>query len=138
MGRHYVKQDTLTLGVREEIVAYDFTHLGWDAQEIVGFIYDVAFTELVSRNIFEVWDWSQRVKNMFMRNRLDTVGKVMHISVKDINKLGGCGYKSRNEVFMVFESLGMKLPNWEPSNYWNKYSDKKEEDKDRLQVEDEE
>lgn len=136
--RQYRQRDVLTLGVKEEIVSYDFTELGWDAQEIVEFMYSVAFTEMVSRNVLHMWDWSVRVKNMLVRNKLDTVGKVMHIEVIEINKLWGCGFKSRKEIYDVFKSLNIELKNWHPNHYWDKYMNPKDEENiDRLQDDEE-
>lgn len=137
-GKKSTKKDLLTLGVREEVMSYDFTYLGWEAYEITEFIYSVAFTELVSRPVLDIWDWSVRVRTLLIENNLDTVGKMMHIKVEEINTLRRCGFKLRKEIYEVLTSLSIPVENWHPNKYWDKwYGQSNKQDREKS-VEDEE
>lgn len=133
-GKRSKKKDVLTLGVREEVIPYDFVYLGWDAHEITDFIYSVAFTEMVSRPVLDLWDWSVRVRHLLIENNLNTVGKIMHISLGEINALRGCGFKLRKEIYDVMKMLNIPAENWHPNKYWEKWygQSAKKRESDRL------
>lgn len=120
MRRNIQLTNVLTLGTKEEIIPYDFSYLGWEAREITEFIHDTAYAELVARPINSLC-WSVRVDNMFRANKLNSIGMVMNISIESINNLYGCGFKTRREVYEVFESYGIVLDQWHPDRYYDKY-----------------
>lgn len=107
------------LGAIGEVIPYDFTNMGWEAKPLIEQINIIAFTELVNRSLFDSFDWGTRVKNMFLRNKLKTVGNVVFLSLEDVNRLSYCGYKTRKEVYDVFlNELNMELKQWNPDKYW--------------------
>lgn len=107
------------LGAIGEVIPYDFTNMGWEAKPLIEQINIIAFTELVNRSLFDSFDWGTRVKNMFLRNKLKTVGNVVFLSLEDVNRLSYCGYKTRKEVYDVFlNELNMELKQWNPDEYW--------------------
>lgn len=119
---HIPKKEVLTLGAIGEVHSYNFIHLGADAEEIVEFIHAVSYVELLSRPIETMDDWSIRVKNMLLRNRLIVVSDVVCLDLKQVNRLTGCGYKTRQEVYRVFNEYGFKVDSWMPGHYWERMS----------------
>lgn len=119
------------IGMKGEILPYDFTDLGWEAKGLMESLHHILYGELMSRPSLTMWDWSIRTKNVFLRNKLLTVGNVVHVTIDTINNFYGCGYKTRKEVYNVFkEELNMMLMNWSPDLYWAKFDIGHGEDKD--------
>lgn len=116
--------DVITLGMKHEIIPFDFTILGEEAMPFVEVIHTFAYTELLSRPVLQMIDWSTRVQNMFMKNHLNLIKDVVMISEAHIQRLMGCGYKTRQEVFSIFKEYGIILEQWNPDKYWDKYSTK--------------
>ena len=115
-------KEVVTLGVKGEVVPIDFTDMGYEAQWLMEKLHDVVYRELVYRDIFPLHDWSVRVKHLFENNKLRTVGSIIHIELKAINKLPMCGFKVRKEVFDTFlNEFGIRVNQWSPEHYWNKY-----------------
>jgi hypothetical protein len=112
------KKEIMTLGVKGEVVPFDFTSMGSEAAPLVEAIHNIAKEELFSRDVVSYFDWSGRAKNMFLRNKLFTVGSVMYLTLRQVDNLVMCGYKTRKEVYDQFKSIGILLPNWEPEKYW--------------------
>ena len=113
------KTDVLTLGARHEIIPYDFTELGaGEIEEVVEFIHAVAYVELIGRPLLTMADWSPRTVSMFLRHRMNVISDIMSLDLRQINRLVGCGHKTRQEVYNVFCEYGMKLDSWMPGHYW--------------------
>lgn len=114
------KKVVVVLGAIGECYPYDFTTMGWEAKEITDFIHECAYKELVNRNLHVSWGWSVRTKSMFLNNRLHTIGNVVHL--QSVNKLIGCGFKVRKEVYDVFRhEFSIELKQWHPDQYWKKF-----------------
>lgn len=124
-GPRIPKKEPLVLGVIGEVHSYDYTSLGSfgdslrEVEEIIEFIHAVGYVELMSRPLEEMCEWPMRVKTMFLRNRLLTISDVLCVDLKEVNKLAGCGYKTRQEVYKVFNEYGLKVEQWMPGHYWN-------------------
>jgi hypothetical protein len=129
-------RNKLILGVKQEIFyPIDFTNMGWDAQDIVYFIHEIAYRELMNRNLVMVWDWSVRVKNMFTDNSIKTIGHVIHTNLEEINKFERCGFKTRREIYDTFiTEFGIELKDWHPGLYYDKYYPKNEIGEDDATV----
>lgn len=110
-----------TLGMKNEVIPYDFTEMGWDAKDIVEELYAAAYKELMTRSLDCLWDWSIRTKNMFDANGIIYVGMIIHMTVEDVNTLKGCGFKARKEVYESCKYCGIELPAWKPEHYWDKF-----------------
>lgn len=125
-GPQMPKKDPLVLGVVGEVHSYDFTSLGSfgeslrEVEEIIEFIHAVAYVELLSRPVETMCDWPIRVKTMFLRNRLVTVSDVMCLNLDQVNRLAGCGYKTRQEVYQTFNGYGLSIESWMPGHYWDR------------------
>ena len=134
-----VEKDVITLGVRSEIQSIDFVGWEYGAEEAMEFIHAVAYVELLSRNVLVMWDWGARTQNMLLKNKLNTISDIMSLDLRQINRLSGCGYKTRKEVYDVFCSYGLKMAAWMPGHYWErmnyKFADEPGENKDRLVLE---
>ncbi len=121
MGTVY-KYEKLMLGVVGEVIPYDFTNLGWNALELIEALNKVLYDHLINRPLLEEADWSVRTRNMFLRNRLTKVGQVLFMDVDHVNRLAGCGYQTRKNVYEEFQKKGIDLPAWKPEKYWEKYN----------------
>lgn len=120
-SRYTQTNDKITLGVKGEVIPYDFTEMGWDARSLVEQLHTMAYNELVTRKVMDSWLWSVRTRNMFQNNKIYSVGRVMHIKLDDVNALIGCGMKTRKEVYEVFgNEFGIVLEQWNPQHYWEK------------------
>lgn len=131
-----VKKEVVCLGMKDEVLVMD---LVWCAEhemiEIIEFIHSVAYIELLSRDVMSVWPWGLRVEHMFLKNKLNTVSDVISLDLRQINRLLGCGYKTRKEVYDVFCSYGLKLQSWTPGHYWERMKFEDVEKVDRLKIE---
>jgi hypothetical protein len=98
----------------------DFTIMEEEAESTIEFIHRVAYQEFISRNIESMWGWELRTKHMFEHNALYTVGDVMGCSLRKVNRLMGCGFITRKEIYDVFCLYHFKLKYWSPDLHWNK------------------
>lgn len=92
----------------------DFEEMGEAAESIVECIHHRALAELLSRSVESMWDWEVRTKNMFENNYLKTLQDVVSLSMGRVNRLVGCGYYTRKEVYEVFCLYHVKLQYWAP------------------------
>jgi hypothetical protein len=102
------------LGHVSEIHQMHFEIMEEEAEHIVGSLHRIALSELLSRSITSMWDWEMRTKNMFQHNALTYIRDVTSLSVGRVNRLMGCGYVTRKEVFDVFCLYHLKLTHWQP------------------------
>ena len=117
MGR-----EILTLATLREIEPFDFTDMGEEASWLMYKIHWLMKQELFSRSIMSLYDWSTRTTSMFIGNQLLTVGDVCTISLDNINKMHGCGFKTRKEIYFTFRyQFNIKLRQWNPDEYMDKY-----------------
>lgn len=117
-----LEKEFMILGERGEVMSYDFTEIGWDAQDMIEKLHVWARMELMCRDIMDVWDWSLRTRHMFENNNMTTIGHVAHIQLKQINNLPQCGFKTRREVYNIFFSeLNIKLHQWNPDQIMDRY-----------------
>lgn len=98
----------------------DFTNMEEEAESIIECIHKLSFKELLSRSIESMWDWEMRTKNMFLNNHLHRVGDVTVLPLGKVNRLIGCGYTTRKEVYEVFEHYHLRLKFWEPNNHYTR------------------
>lgn len=98
----------------------DFANMEGEAESIVECIHKMAYKELLSRSIESMWDWQMRTKNMFEHNALHRMGDVVSLSLGGVNRLMGCGYVTRKEVYEVFCVYHLKLKHWMPELHWEK------------------
>jgi len=98
----------------------DFTNMEESAESIIECIHQMAYRELVSRPISSMWGWEIRTKHMFANNHLQFVGDIMGLSLGHVNRLSGCGYVTRKEVYDVFCVYHLRLKHWAPELHWEK------------------
>lgn len=98
----------------------DFTNMGEEVESIVEWIHKLSFKELISRSIESMWDWEIRTKNMFVNNHLYKVGDITSLPLGKVNRLIGCGYTTRKEVYDVFFMYHLRLKFWEPDMHYSK------------------
>jgi hypothetical protein len=89
-------------------------------ESLVELIHKVAMKELYSRSLESVWDWELRTKNMFVNNHLHKVGDVAGLPIGKVNRLIGCGYTTRKEVYDVFWQYHLRLKYWEPDKHYSR------------------
>jgi len=109
----------------EEMIDYegslvDFDMIGEEVESIIECIHKTAMKELMSRSIESIWDWELRTKNMFLNNHLHRVGDIMQLSLGKVNRLIGCGYTTKKEVYDVFCVYHLRLKFWEPDKHYSK------------------
>lgn len=115
--------DMMTLGMVDEIHQHiDITHLCEDhgIDVVIGYLHKISFRELMSRSIDSMWGWELRTKHMFENNKIQKIGDVTSLEVGKVNRLIGCGYKTRKEVYDVFCVYHLRLKNWSPNGHWEK------------------
>lgn len=108
------------IGCLREIRQLDFVGMGEKAEHLIGSIHRIAMREFLSRRIVTVWDWEIRTKHMFEDNGLVSIGEVVRLSLGHVNRLKGCGYKTRKEVYDIFMLYHLKLNNWSPEYHYSK------------------
>jgi hypothetical protein len=111
----------------EEMTDYEgsLVHLtdisGEDGVEsIVECIHKIAMRELSSRSLESMWGWEVRTVHMFSNNHLYHVGDVVGLPLGKVNRLVGCGYQTRKEVYDVFCMYHLKLIHWIPELHYSK------------------
>ena len=108
------EHDIRTLGHINEIDQIDFTWMDEKVQYVIASLHRIALSELLSRKITSVWDWEPRTLHMFERNVLVSINDVTSLTQGRVNRLIGCGYTTRNEVYEVFHMYHIKLTRWQP------------------------
>lgn len=120
-GPKVLQREVIVLGVIGEVKSYDISCMNYEAiEEVTDFLHAVGYVEMISRPLETMEDWSIRVKNMFLRNRLIYISDVLSLDLKQVNRLSGCGYKVRQEVYQVMGSYGCKVEAWMPGHYWER------------------
>jgi hypothetical protein len=128
-------KDIVLLGMRDEVLPIDLTYIDERELELImQFIHNVAYTELISRSIESMCDWSVRAQNVFKRNRFESIGHILGVTKNQVHCLHGCGYKTRKEVYDVYKSYGLTLPNWEPGEYYDKFNYQFKDERGRTEV----
>ena len=87
---------------------------------IVELIHKMALGEFLSRSLESLWDWEIRTKNMFINNHLWSINDVSMLPDKKVNRLVGCGYITRKEVYDVFCQYHLRLKFWDPEKHYSK------------------
>lgn len=95
----------------------DFTLMGKEAEDIVVSIHQLAMTEFMSRDIFQVWDWEIRTKHVFKNNYIQQVRDVLVLTKSQVKQLVGCGRITQKEVYDIFKMFNIQLDNWRSPNY---------------------
>jgi hypothetical protein len=91
-----------------------------NVESIVECIHKIAMKELFSRSLESMWDWEIRTKNMFINNHLYRISDVATLPDRKVNRLMGCGYTTRKEVYDVFWQYHLRLKYWEPDKHYSK------------------
>lgn len=89
-------------------------------ESIVELVHKVAFKELMSRTLDSVWGWEMRTLHMFENNNLHVVENVAMLPAAKVNRLVGCGYTTRKEVYEVFCAYHLRLKFWEPEKHYSR------------------
>lgn len=113
-------EDGIAIGCINEIRQIDFLSMGHNAEHMIASIHRIAMRELFSRRLVTVWDWEIRTRHMFENNKLYIVQDVITLSPGHVNRLKGCGYKTRKEVYDIFILYHIKLNNWSPEHHYSK------------------
>lgn len=98
----------------------DFGNMGDAAESIVECIHKMAYQEFMSRIITSMWGWEVRTIHMFSNNQLYHVGDIVKLPLGKVNRLVGCGYQTRKEVYDVFYMYHLKLKYWTPELHYSK------------------
>lgn len=109
----------ILLGMPDEVVSIDMNYI--DDREVVlilDFIHHIVWKELLSRSLYSMCDWSSRTNTIFLQYDLTLVGHVAVLSKSEVNRLHGCGYHTRKEIYEVCKSYGLILSNWVPGTYY--------------------
>lgn len=114
--------NTLTLGIKGEVVPYDYTDMGWEAELLMEKLHNILYDSLMERELHLVYMWTGRVQNVFNRNHVSKVGQIVNMTESKVFTLHGCGLVVRKEVYGVFQDVvGITLPAWEPRRWYQKY-----------------
>jgi hypothetical protein len=100
----------------------DFTNIEEEAESIVECIHKMACQELLSRTLLSMWRWELRTIHMFEANHLQIISDVMRLQLGKVNRLKGCGYVTRKEVYDVFYLYHINLKHWSPELHHSKYN----------------
>lgn len=121
------KLEVWALGELREIHPLQFPQMEQEAEHIIASLHRIAMTEFMSRTILSVWDWEVRTKHVFENNHIQYVKDVITLTIGQVNRLVGCGYKTRKEVYEIFTLFHIRLAHWSPEKHWNKNSYKFQE-----------
>jgi len=114
-------RDVVLLGMRDEILSIDFMYVNDEEVAcIMEFVHKIAWQELISRTILSMAEWSSHAKTVFINHSFSQVGHIIILTKDEVNRLYGCGYMTRKEIFEVFKSYGIVLSGWEPGHYYEK------------------
>lgn len=108
----------LMLGAYSEVSVVQFPDMEEKAEYIINSIHRIAMTEFMSRKIVTMWDWEVRTKHVFENNHIEYVRDVVSLTMGQVNRLTGCGYKTRKEVYDVFTMFHVRLNHWSPEKHW--------------------
>lgn len=118
----YRNRDIVTLGVKAEIIPYDFTVMGWDVSVMLEKLHDIAYAALMDRDIVTIYPWTGYTLGAFKRNGITKIGQICNMTESKVFSLHGCGLVIRKEVYGVFqEVIGITLPAWNPKRWYQKY-----------------
>jgi hypothetical protein len=98
----------------------DFANMEEEAESIVECIHQMAYRELLSRTLLSMWGWEIRTKHMFENNRLQYIRDIITLPLGKVNRLVGCGYTTRKEIYDVFCMYHLKLKHWAPDLHFSK------------------
>lgn len=131
-----MRWDKLVLGMKNEVYEIPFEHLQEQASEMMAFVYQMAYKELLSRNILDLWDWGTRARNVFHDNGLRTIQDLVMLSPECVSKLLRCGFHTRKDIYEVCVSFGIVLIHWMPDGYKDGHVQytRRAEFQDRLKV----
>ena len=104
--------DVWMLGHMSETHQRDFTNMKEETEHLIASLHKIALSELLSRSIISVWDWELRTAHMFQHNALTSIHDVTSLSVGRVNRLIGCGYTTKKEVYEVFRMYHIELVHW--------------------------
>lgn len=108
------------LGLLEEIDPMSFEIMQYEVSPLIESVHKIALNEFLSRTLVSMWDWEIRTQHMFQDNRLNMVNDVIVLPSKLVDRLKGCGYKTRKEVYDIFTLHHVKLHYWSPDKHWGK------------------
>ena len=118
-------KDIVLLGMKDEILPIDFMYVNDEEIAcIMDFVHGIAQQELVSRSVMSMAEWSLRARSVFINNDLSQVGHVIVLTKNEVNRLIGCGYITRKEIYDVYRSYGLQVPGWEPGYYYEKLNNR--------------
>lgn len=103
-----------------EISLVDLTNIEEGVGSIVECIHKVAYQEFMSRILTSMWGWEVRTIHMFSNNHLYHVGDIVGLPLGKVNRLLGCGYQTRKEVYDVFCMYHLRLKHWSPELHYSK------------------
>jgi hypothetical protein len=98
----------------------DFTDFEEDTEGVVELLHQMAYQELISRTLLSMWGWEVRTKHMFEQNQLQVIRDIIALPLGKVNRLIGCGYVTRKEVYEVFCVYHLKLRYWLPDLHYSK------------------
>ena len=108
----------LMIGEVKEVSIVDFPNMEEKAEYIIGSIHRIAMSEFMSRDILSMWEWEVRTKSVFEHNHIHHIKDVVTLTLGQVNRLIGCGYKTRKEIYDIFVLYHIKLKNWSPEKHW--------------------
>jgi hypothetical protein len=116
-----LNRDIVLLGMKDEIMPIDLEYLDeFEAELVTGFVYHVAYNELVSRTLKDMAEWSSRAMTLFETHRMERIRDIIHMTKNEVNRLSGGGYVTRKEIYDVFRLHGIIMPNWMPGHYYER------------------
>ena len=118
-------KDIVLLGMRDEILPIDFMYVNDEETAcIMDFVHGIMWQELISRTIMSMAEWSSHAKTVFMNHSFNQVGHIIVLSKDEVNRLNGCGYMTRKEIFEVFKLYGLYMSSWEPGHYYERQNNR--------------
>ena len=121
MVKDTVVKDIVMLGTFDEVMLIDMIYIDeLELEQIIEFIHEIAYHELLSRNVKSMTDWSVRAISLFNRYDFSIIDHIVSLTKNQVNALNGCGYKTRKEIYDTCISYGLTVPTWTPGDYYNK------------------
>ena len=119
------EKDVILLGARSEILAIDFMYVNDEEIAcIMEFVHDIMWQELLSRSIRSMAEWSSHAQTVFTQNGFSQVGHIIGLTKNEVNRLKGCGYITRMEIYNIYKYYGLIMPQWEPGVYYEKQNNR--------------
>lgn len=117
--------DIVMLGMKDEVLPIDFMYVNDEEIEcIMGFVHKTAWQELLSRTIRSMAEWSSHAMTVFTENSMSQVGHVIVLTKNEVNRLRGCGYITRKEIYETYKLYGLVMPQWEPGHYYERMNNR--------------